>query len=434
MNEFEAYAVPHDTKAEQAVIGSMMIDPACVNDVLSAVRPEDFYLEANRDIFEAVSGMFARHKAIDPVTVLDSMKREKTLRSDSTEYLLEIMQVTPTAAHVLKYAEILKAETMKRELSNAAQQAREMINTGDKPDTVCAYLAGEAERIAEGTGGSDVVSSADAMNEFYNYISKLSTSGEKPYVRTGYSQLDRILGGGLVNQGLYILAARPGCGKTSMGINIADRVSKSKLPTLFMSLEMSREQIAAKRIACLSGMNYSEVLNAELDSEGFAQVAEACGILGEYPMKINRKAGATVDEIGFAARRVKGLKLVVVDYLGIIRHKPGKSLYERTTETSNDLKRLARTLNVPILCLAQLNRESEGRSGGRPRLSDLRDSGAIEQDADGVIFLWRDMGQQENPATLHCAVAKNRHGGCGDIDLAFYLTNGRICQTRGDGT
>ena len=199
---------------------------------------------------------------------------------------------------------------------------------------------------------------------------------------------------------------------------------------MFMTLEMSKEQITAKRIAVDAGVPYDNVFNGKLSPEEFSKVTAACSKLSEYPLEINRKPSASVSDIAFFAHQVKGLGLIVIDYLGLIQQERGKSLYEKVTETSNSLKRLARSLNVPILCLAQLNRESEGRLNKKPRVSDLRDSGAIEQDADGILLLYRDMENQPEdgimPADLGCIVGKNRHGKTGEVPFLFYLPTGRI--------
>jgi len=428
MNDFEML-YPHSAEAEQSVIGSMLIDPRCINDVVGKLTEDDFYLELNRDVFEAIVLMHSQDMAIDPVTVIDKLKACGRLRRDTQTYILELMQVTPTAANVMKYVEILVTETMRRRLQATINEALEQIGNGEQPQNICSYIQNETTKIAEAQTSAGLTSSLAACSDFYNYIDTLSDSTRKPYVRSGYGQLDYVLGGGFQNEGLYIIAARPGCGKTTIGVQIADKVAASGIPTLFMTLEMSKNQITAKRIAIETGINYNKVLNGELYGDEFKNVGEACAKLSEYPMVINRKFSATVDEIGFLAHQVPNLGLVVIDYLGMIRNNSKGSLYEKTTETSNNLKRLARALGVPVICLAQLNREVEGRNGGKPRMSDLRDSGAIEQDADGILLLSRNMDEAQDdsfPTELICTVGKNRHGRTGEVRFNFYLTNGRI--------
>lgn len=433
MSEFDEWVelrIPHSAEAEQAVIGSILIDPACITDVMCKTRVEDFYLPRNKDVFTAIYEMHSKGKTIDPVTVLDQMKRSGTYTDETQGYLLELMQVTPTAANVMKYVEILNGETMKRQLYEVTDYIKESVQGGMPAQYVCAYVQDKIADIGEARTGSELIDSVTACTEFFNYIDALSDGRRKPYVRSGYSLLDYTLGGGFMNGGLYILAARPGIGKTTIALQIADNIAKSGTPTLFMSLEMPKEQITAKRVAVHSGVNYTKVITGELESSEWKKVTDSCAALGEYPLTINRKPSATVDEIGFLARRVKGLGFIVIDYLGLIRNNNGKSQYEKITDTSNNLKRLSLTLGVPILCLAQLNREVEGRQTNKPRTSDLRDSGAIEQDADGILLLHRDLEDVSDdpsiPTELTCTIGKNRHGRTGEVKFMVFLSSGRI--------
>lgn len=419
--------ITFNDKAEQSVIGSMLIDPACIPDVLARVQEEDFYLQPHKDIFNAIRALQFAGEMVDPVTVLERMKESGTYLETSQQYALELMQVTPTAAHVMAYADILNNETMKRRLLEIPDYIAEKISGGMTPQDVCIYVQDKAKMIAESTASSDLVTSLDACSDFYRYLDSL---GEKrrPYVPSGFADIDRVLGGGFMNEGLYILAARPGCGKTTLALQIAEKVAKSGAPTLFMSLEMSNYQITAKRISVESGMNYTKIITGNIARGEHGSIAEACGILSDRPLTINRRASASVDDIGFLAHQIRGLGFVVIDYLGLVRNNYGTKLYEKVTDTSNRLKGLARQLGVPVLCLAQLNREVEGRVSGRPKISDLRDSGAIEQDADGILLLHRNMDDvpDDVPADLTCIIGKNRHGRTGDVNLKFYLPTGRI--------
>ena len=346
------------------------------------------------------------------------------------EYLLQLMQLTPTAANVEAYIEIVREASLGRRLQGLASSAAMQLHEKTPPQEVCTFLQEETEKLASAQTSGDLVSSYDACMDFYNYLSDIGSGKVKPFVRSGYEALDRVLGSGFVNGGLYIIAARPGCGKTTLALQIADKVAKSGMPVMFMTLEMSKEQITAKRIAVEAGIPYDNVFNGKLTPEELSKVTAACSKLSEYPIKINKKPNASVNDISFLAHQVKGLGLIVIDYLGLIQQDKGKSLYEKVTETSNSLKRLARSLNVPIVCLAQLNRECEGRLDKKPRVSDLRDSGAIEQDADGILLLYRDMEhppeEEVMPADLGCIVGKNRHGKTGEVPFLFFLPTGRI--------
>ena len=431
---YESLIIPHNVKAEQSVLGSMLIDPSCITDVLGKAKQEDFYIDTNSTIFEIISEMHSRREKIDPVTVIDKMKSKGVYENDTNDYLLQLMQTTPTAANVMKYVDILKSETMRRELYTLSESVKLDVQNGTEPKDICAQLQSQADKIAESQTSNGLVSSLDACNQFFEYID-LAMSGEmKHSVKTGYGDIDHILGSGMRNGGLYILAARPGCGKTTLALQIAEKVAKTGKQVLFMSLEMSKEEITAKRLAVETGITYDKILNGDLTNAEYKKVIEALGVIGETPITINLFPSASVNAIAFLAQQVKNLGFVVIDYLGLIQQSTGKSLYEKTTETSKELKRLARTLNVPILCLAQLNREVEGRTGNKPRVSDLRDSGAIEQDADGIFLLYRNQEEQpENeytPADLNSIVGKNRHGKTGEARLAFFLSSGRIYSTK----
>ncbi len=279
-------------------------------------------------------------------------------------------------------------------------------------------------------------SSSDALSAFLDYRAQLE-SGQEVTVGTGYPGLDKLLGGGMLAQGLYILAARPGCGKTTLGLKIAESASKTGA-CLFFSLEMSAEQITARRIAAESGLSIGRLMvSRSLGDEEQSKFANAVSVLSTHDFRLNRAPGASVSDIAQAAHLTKNLRLVVVDYLGLVRSdERGLSIYERVTRNSAALKVLARSLNIPILCLCQLNRAAEQRTDKCPSMADLRDSGAIEQDADAVILLHRPAmyeARQSKPwesQTLTAIVAKNRHGNVGRLDFAFWGSSGIILEHR----
>ena len=260
--------------------------------------------------------------------------------------------------------------------------------------------------------------------------------GYRAFVETGISDLDRILGGGLIREGLYILAARPGCGKTTLAAALADRMLERGRRVLFVSLEMSRKQLMARRVAADAGrVTAAQILRGELSEEERRAVGESLVKLAKRPLFFNRRTSLNTSEIQFLAKQNRA-DVVIIDYLGLMRHEAGKSLYERVTGTSNQLKRMARGLETPVLCLAQLNREVEGRQNQEPRLSDLRDSGAIEQDADGVLLIHRpaiEDADEYGPTPMEVTVAKNRHGRTGKIELNWYMRSGRILEVRRRG-
>lgn len=408
---------------ESAVLGSILIDPVPVLPLVRArITAEDFTLASYGDVFKAVCRLSDEGKAIDPITVIEQSKV-------SAELIVELMNSTPTAANVNVYIDGMVGEIMKRGLASVSDDITDKLNDGISAQDICVYIQDTTARIAEAHTTSELVTSIEACSDFYDYLST-TADGKKNYVSTGYMDLDRTLGGGFMNEGFYILAARPGCGKTTISLQMADKVARAGKPTLFMSLEMSKRQITAKRIAIDAGVNYTRVLTGNVEAKEIQKISESCARLSEYPLTINRKPSASVEDISFLAHQVKNLEFIVIDYLGLIRSNYGRSLYEKTTDISSKLKGLSRQLGVPILCLAQLNREVENRQGGKPRISDLRDSGAIEQDADGILLLSRQMDEVlegDSAATaLTCTVGKNRHGRTGEVEFQFFPSSGRI--------
>ncbi len=414
--------------AETSVLGSIFIDPNAVPIVLEKLTEFDFQSDTGKAVFRAVQAMYKDGATIDPVTIQKKVA-EKGANIPST-YLLHAMEVTLTAANVEAYCEVLSADAKRRHLITVTEEASTALINREDPLAVSSKLMSDIEKINNKEEASSMVSSTEAMLEFLDYRDRVE-SGEEPYVRTGYNKLDETLGGGLVNEGFYILAARPGVGKTTLALQIAEKVALRGGSVLFVSLEMSLQQLSSKRLAVDTGIPSNRILLGNIDEKDYELIAEASSRLSKNPLTFNRKPGATMEDIAFMARQVKNCKLLVIDYLGLIQNKSGKSIYEKVTMTSNALKQLARSLGIPILCLAQLSRSNEQRTKKmqEPQLTDLRDSGAIEQDADGVLLLNsfkdEDAGQND-PVSLVCNLAKNRHGATGRTKMNMYPVNGRI--------
>lgn len=407
---------------ETGVIGSILIDgDAVMPIVLAHLTSDDFQSAIGQAIYIAALSLYDEGAVIDPLTISARTKEQGVEIPAKT--LVQYMDLCPTAANIEKYCELLTKQSMGYRLRELANQTLEQLDNGLSAVEVCGWLKSEAEKTAERESNAELITGAEAMNEFLAYREEVTRGRVQPTLKTGYSDIDNILGG-FVSQGFYILAARPGVGKTTLAINIAENVARRQ-PILFVSLEMSIKQVTARRVAIHSGLDYSKVLHGELTDDEYKRLVSSSAETGSRPFYFKRKPGATVAQIGFLARQVKGCRLIVVDYLGLITNPDrGKKLYEQVTETSRSLKLLAMQLNIPILCLAQLNRESEARKDKRPIMSDLRDSGAIEQDADGIIFLHRPGDGEE----LDCIIAKNRHKGTGKCTLCFYAGPGRIVQ------
>lgn len=412
--------------AETAVAGSIVLDSDCLPEITALLTEDDFALEANRAVFRAAVKLARQGEPIDPVTIL----REEGA-SVSQAYLMDVMQATSTAANAGMYAAETRKASMRRALRALGDTLVERTAPWEDPRALIGDAQRELERIEAQDTARELASSGDAMQAFYRHREQVDGHGGG-FVPTGFRQLDRLLGGGLLNSGLYVLAARPGMGKTTFALSVADNVAETG-GVLFVSLEMDLEQLAAKRLGRAAGISSSALMMGSLSDEERARAAEHSARLAQLPLCLNRRSTASVEDVGNMARKVKGLRLVVIDYFGLLQPRGrSASRYEAMTGVSGDLKALARSLKVPILCLAQMNRENKDRKDKRPQLSDLRDTGALEQDADGVIFLHRtdyyETGAADpwSPVPLQILLEKNRHAGTGVCDAAFYMAVGRI--------
>lgn len=419
----------HGISPDVSLAGSILIDPRCLDEVRRTITPEMFGDRRCRAIYEAACELSDEGATVDPVTI-----RSRASEWDDT-FSRQAMEITLTAANVGAYCEALHTEFLRRELLAGIQERADALLAGHDPLGEATELMTLTERIAEGSYDAGVVSAREAAAELLEDLDRVD-EGYRAFVETGISDLDRILGGGLIREGLYILAARPGCGKTTLAAALAERMLERGRRVLFVSLEMSRKQLMARRVAADVGrVTAAQILRGELAEEERKSVGESLVRLSKRPLFFNRRASVNVSEIQFLAKQNRA-DVVIIDYLGLMRHEAGKSLYERVTGTSNQLKRMARGLETPVLCLAQLNREVEGRQNQEPRLSDLRDSGAIEQDADGVLLIHRPAAEDADeygPTPMEVTVAKNRHGRTGKIELNWYMRSGRILEVRHRG-
>lgn len=412
-----------------SLAGAILIDPRCLDEVRRTVMPEMFGDRRCRAIYEAACELSDEGATIDPVTI-----RSRAAEWDDA-FAQQAMEITLTAANVGAYCEALHTEFLRRELLAGIQERADSLLAGHDPLGEAAELLTLTERITAGSNDAGAVSAREAAMELLEDLDR-AEEGYLAFVETGFSDLDRILGGGLLREGLYILAARPGCGKTTLAAAMAERMLERGRRVLFVSLEMSRKQLMARRVAADVGrVTAAQILRGELAEEERKSVGESLVRLSKRPLFFNRRASVNVSEIQFLAKQNRA-DVVIIDYLGLMRHEAGKSLYERVTGTSNQLKRMARGLETPVFCLAQLNREVEGRQNQEPRLSDLRDSGAIEQDADGVLLIHRpavEDADEYGPVPMEVTVAKNRHGRTGKVELNWYMRSGRILEVRHRG-
>lgn len=427
-------------EAEEAVMGAILIDARSLGVVQEILRPEDLALEVHRAIYRSALALQREGRPIDPVVIREEAKRQGA--DIDAGYLVALMDRTPTAANVKAYCEIAKKGAVRRALDALCDGAKEQAARED-PESVLVELVRKAEDLQHHGTTDDLIRPVEAMLAFFDHRDAVDRGENRGFVPTGYRDLDWALGGGLLASGFYILAARPGMGKTTLALNIADRVAAERGPVLFVSLEMDVEQLVAKRLSRLCGVPSNRVLMGKLSQEEYNKLAAAEEKLESVPLYLNRAPEATVDQVEALARKVKGLSLVVVDYVGKItpeRWAARNGRVDAMTEVSGALKTLARTLKIPVLGLAQLNRANESRPDKRPQLSDLRDTGALEQDADGVVFLYRDWYYHKEerdrdpyaPEPLEVDVAKNRHGPTGKCELAVYLGVSKVVAVSSD--
>ncbi len=420
---------PQSLEAEQAVLGSILIDSRCVADVIGLVRPEDFYLEQNRQIYEAIYTMFNYSQTIDPVTVLDKLRELGYYRDNSRSYVQQLMEITPTAANAVRYANIVKDKAMLRGLADATVDISEMVH--EQVGTPAEILESAEKKIfslRKGERGDSLEHIGVTLHKVFDRLTELSQSDSAiPGLSTGLHDLDRKING-LNKSDLFLIAARPAMGKSAFALNIGLNVAKKydKTVALF-SLEMSREQLAMRLLASESFVELQKLVTGKLSEDEWGKVSMAAAALSQTDIRIDDNPSITVAEMNAKCRRVENLGLVIIDYLQLMNgsgygKSGGDSRVNIVSDISRSLKIMAKELNVPVICLSQLSRGPESRTDKRPMLSDLRESGAIEQDADEVIFLYRDEYYNENTeekGVAECIVAKNRHGEVGTVKLQW---------------
>ena len=412
--------MPHSLEAEQSVLGSMLIDANCVKDVMEQLRPDDFYLKQNREIFETIYSMFVYSKPIDGVTVAGEMEKNGTYEESTTRpYLAQLMDVTPTSANVMEYVGIVRDKALLRALYTVAGEISTMVQDGTGgASSVLDAAEQKIYALRRGRSAQSMASIGVVLQGVLDHLSELSANGGKtlPGLPTGFGVLDDKMNG-LNKSDLVLLAARPGMGKTSMALNLALNVARSSGQAVAVfSLEMSREQLVTRILSNQATVENQRLVTGNLREQDWVNIANAASVLSGLDILIDAKC-----------RRIDNLGLVVIDYLQLMASSgtkgySGESRQQVVSDISRMLKIMAKELQVPVLCLSQLSRANEKREDKRPMLSDLRESGAIEQDADIVMFLYRDDYYNEDSEKRNiaeCIIAKNRHGETGKVELAW---------------
>ncbi len=422
--------MPHSLEGEQAVLGSMLINENCVKDVMDKLRPADFYLRQNREIFEAICSMFAYAKPIDGITVCEEMRRLGTYDATTTRsYLAQLMEITPTSANVMEYVNIVRDKALLRGVAQAAGEITALVQEGvGSAGEILEAAEQKVYAIRRGQSAQDMVPLRQVLPEVLDRLGQMSESeNHLPGLSTGLSAIDQKITG-LNKADLILLAARPGMGKTSLALNLALNVAKGTGKTVAVfSLEMSREQLATRLLSAEALVENNRLRTGALRETDWEKIAGAATVLNRVDIRIDDNPMLSVADMNAKCRRLEGLALVVVDYLQLMTSaggpgRGGENRQQVVSDMSRMLKIMAKELNVPVVCLSQLSRANEKRDDKRPMLSDLRESGAIEQDADIVLFLYRDDYYHEDSDKhniAECIVAKNRHGETGKVELKW---------------
>jgi len=414
---------PHSSEAETSVLGAILIDKDAIISVAEFLRPEHFYDERNGKIYKAVLDLYEERSPIDVITLTDRLKKNRDSgKVGGTAYLTEMINSVPTSANAEKYGQIIKDLYLKRELISASTKIVEIsFDEGVGADQALDKAESSIFSLSQRHLRQSFIPIKEALSESFDRLDELhKTAGGLRGVPTGFKDLDNILAG-LQPSNLIILAARPGIGKTALGLNIARSISVDyKVPVGVFSLEMSKEELTDRLLVRQSEIDAWKLKTGRLEEEDFTRFSEAMGILADAPLFIDDTPGISVLEMRTKARRLqveKGLQMLVVDYLQLVKGRNLENRVQEVSEISMGLKNLARELKIPILCLSQLSRAVEVRGGSRPRLADLRESGSIEQDADVVMFLYRE--DEENPENVTLEIGKHRNGPTGGIKLRF---------------
>jgi replicative DNA helicase len=428
---------PHNLEAEQSVLGSLLIDRDAIIKVASLIKPDDFFHGANGTIYSAILDLYNRREPTDFLTLSDELARKERLdQVGGIAYLSSLLNAVPTAVHVEYYGKIVERTSTLRRLIDAGAQ---IVGIGYRDGIDTAEALDLAQRavldITQGRANRDFQSIAEVLEQFFDRIDYLQQHrGESVGVPTGFTDLDQLTGG-LQKSDLIIIGARPSVGKTAFALGLAygAAVTHGRTVGLF-ALEMSAEQLVQRLLSTETGVDAHRLRLGQIDDNEWDRVSRAFGRLAEAKVFIDDSAALNVMEVRTKARRLQaehGLDLLVIDYLQLLSARRSENRVQEISEISRGLKGLARELNIPVVALSQLSRGIETRADHRPMLSDLRESGSIEQDADIVMFLYRDEvydPNSERKGIAEIIVAKHRNGPVGNVNLRFFTQTGRFAD------
>jgi len=414
---------PHSVDAEVSVLGALLLDKDAIITVAEFLQSTDFYDDKHKSIYHCILELYEERVPIDVLTVSERLKKQKNLtKIGGSSYLAEIVNKVPTAAHVEHYGKIVRDHATKRALMSASSKLFDIsLDETLSADVVLDKAESEIFSLTQSHVTSGFLPVKATLAESFDRLDELHKQGSGLRgIPTGFKDLDNMLAG-LQRSNLIILAARPGVGKTSLALNIAQYVSvDQKRAVGIFSLEMSKEELVDRLLVAQADIDAWKLKTAKLDEDDFTKFSEAMGQLAEAPLFIDDTPALSILEMRTRARRLQvdvGIELLIVDYLQLARSRNLENRVQEVSEISQGLKNLARELKIPVLALSQLSRAVEQRGSKQPQLADLRESGSIEQDADVVMFLWRE--NEENLENINLSIAKHRNGPLGRVEFFF---------------
>ncbi len=428
-SSFSERKVPFSLEAEQSVLGSILIDPRAIEDVTEIITSGDFYIDDHAKIYLAMNELFISSKSIDVVTLIDTLKKQGVMNNkDISDYIKLIAQTVPSAKNIKDYAHIVRENSLLRKLLQASDEVSETVLTGeyDNVNDVLETSADKFFRLIQNNEKNDYVHIKDVLVSTLTNLRKLSQSEEGATgTKTGFSDLDRVLVG-MGPGDLVLIGARPGMGKTSFALNIASQVSSngSGKAVCVFSLEMSAEQLVLRMLSSEALVDSYSLRSGKIEKEDWVKLTHAAAQLSKCNIYIDDTSGMSVTKMKAKLRKIENLGLVVIDYLQLMQSdRRIDNRVQEVSDISRNLKLLAKELEIPVICCAQLSRGAEQRKDAKPMLSDLRDSGAIEQDADVVMFLYRseyyNAENAEDQNVAEVIVAKNRHGSTQSVNMKW---------------
>ena len=440
MDNVVSQQIPHDSEAEKAVLGAVFLDPEAIIDASDILQPDDFYEHANRIVFQAMLNISDREEVIDPVTLQDELKKNNQVDDiGGIAYVTELSMATPTAAHVTYYAKIVKRKAILRNLISTSQRIiQNAIEGSDDVTDILDDAESQIMGVSQDNASGGFKSIHDVLNTAMEEINSIPDDGNMVTgLPSGFSELDKMTTG-FHDDELIILAARPGVGKTAFALNVAQFVGLKTDKTVAMfSLEMGAEQLVQRMLASEGLIDSQHLRTGQLTDEEWRKLVVAAGSLDNTSIYIDDTPGIKMSEIRAKARRIakekRNLGLIVIDYLQLIEGPRSESRQQEVSAISRQLKKLAKELHIPVIALSQLSRSVEQRQDKRPVLSDIRESGSIEQDADIVAFLYRDdyyrderdeddegeVEAEEDNGEVEVIIEKNRSGTRGTVKLMF---------------